>query len=115
MNFYIQLSNGRTSGELTYGQNTKEIRIEVSKCLGNSLSLIKKVDKSDLTSLQNMIDLSKRIKSKKHDSITTLKWYDKALGRRPLIENDIDEYYESLTFLITEIEQLNKDNKKSIK
>lgn len=98
-----------------YSQNTKDLRLEVSKCLGNSLSLKKKVDKSELTSLQNLIDLSEKIKSKKHDSITTLKWYDKMLQRKPLTENDIDEYYESLAFLITEIEQLNKDNKKSIK
>lgn len=98
-----------------YRQNTRELRLEVSKCLGNSLSLKKKVDNSDLTALQNHIELSKSIISKKHDSITTLTVIDKIWGVKPLVEKDIDEYYESLTLLITEIEQLDKDNKKSIK
>lgn len=99
----------------TYRQNAKEIRLEVSKCLGNSLSLKKKVDNSDLTALQPHIELSKRIISKKHDSVTTLTIIDKIFGVKPLVEKDIDEYYESLTLLITETEHLDKDNKKSIK
>jgi hypothetical protein len=98
-----------------FPQNSKEIRLEISKCLGNCLSLKKKVENSELSTLKQLTNNSKKIIANKHDSFLTLKFYDKILGRKPLRESDIDEYYEILTLLITEIEHLDKDIKKTIK
>ena len=54
------------------------------------------------------------IKNKKDVNKKSNKW-DSFWDIKPIEENDIDEFYETLTSLIAEIEHLNKDIKKSIK
>lgn len=106
----------KVSGYLSnFAQNSGDIRIEITRCLGNCNSLKKKVQNSELTTLGQMIIISKRIKSKKSLDTSIFKWFKELFGIRPLSEPDIIEFYETLTLLITEIEQLDKDIKKSLK
>lgn len=98
-----------------FTQNTNEIRIEITKCLGNCNSLKKKVENSELASLNQIIIISKRIKSKKTANSSSFKWLNDLQGKRPLSEPNVIEFYETLTLLIMEIQQLDKDIKKGLK
>jgi hypothetical protein len=98
-----------------FSQNTNDIRIEITKCLGNCSSLKKKVENSELEALKQLIITSKKIKSKKTITTHNFRWLDKLFDKSPLTEADVIKFYETLTLLITEIEQLDKDIKKSLK
>lgn len=98
-----------------YKSNIKEIRIEVSMCHINCLSIRKKVNKSDLICLSSTIDSANCIMNKKvrinknRNRIILLKKH------KYLDDSDIDSFYINLTSLITELEHLIKDNKKILK
>ena len=97
-----------------YLQNIKELRLEISKSLANCLSLRKKVDKSELETLTALIRHTRKIIANKNDNYSTINCFGKFFGKRPLLEKDIDEYYQTLALLITEIENLYKDNKNKL-
>jgi hypothetical protein len=94
--------------------NIKEIRIEVNQCRINCMSLKKKTDGEKLISLKKLIKISNSIIKNKIEVGKIPNWWEMLWGHRPVQERDVDEFYETLTSLIAEIEQLNKDLRKSI-
>lgn len=97
-----------------YRANLILIKNEISQCLANCRSLKKKVHKSESATLLLLIRISKKITRNKHNTTSTLSWFDKVMRRKPVQEVEIIFYYQTLTMLIKEIEHLNKDIKKSL-
>lgn len=96
---------------VSFNVNEKNIKIEISNCLANCLSLKKKVGKTDLSSLKKLIRYSEKI-LRYNKEIFVVKWIKEIIKVKGLQESDIDNYYETLTLLIGEIEHFNKDLKK---
>ena len=98
-----------------YKTNIKDIRLVASTCKVNGLSLKKKVEKKELLNLLNFIKSSDNLKSNKLQLDKEPNVFQKLLKNTPISENQLDNYYETLTALISEIEHLNQDIKKSLR
>ncbi len=110
-------SYSRTLADLIprYKENIKDIRLVAATCKVNCQSLQKKVEKRELTNLTSTIKASSRITKNKLDIFKDPNFYQKLFKQQPISENQLDDYYEILTSLISEIEHLNQDIKKTLK
>lgn len=99
----------------TYKSNIKDIRLVAATCRVNCLSLKKKVEKKELANLVSMIKASKSITGNKLDISKEPNFFQKLFKQNPISENQLDNYYETLASLISEIEHLNQDIKKTLK
>jgi hypothetical protein len=98
-----------------YKDNIKDIRLVAATCRVNCLSLRKKVEKRELLNLTSVINSSKNITSNKLDISKEPNFLQNFLKLIPISENQLDNYYEALASLISEIEHLNQDIKKTLK
>jgi hypothetical protein len=98
-----------------YKDNIKDIRLVAATCRVNCLSLRKKVEKRELQNLTSVINSSKNITSNKLDISKEPNFLQTFLKLIPISENQLDNYYEALASLISEIEHLNQDIKKTLK
>ena len=107
----------RTFADLlpNFKTNIKEIRLLAATCRVNCLSLKKKVGKNELSFLQIVINSSNSITKNRLDVEKEPNYFQKFLKISPISENQLDNYYEIITALISEIEHLNLDIKKSLR
>lgn len=98
-----------------YKNNIKDIRLVASTCKVNGLSLKKKVEKRELINLTNFIKSSNNITKNKLQLDKEPNAIQRLFRNTPISENQLDNYYETLTALISEIEHLNQDIKKSLR
>lgn len=97
-----------------FNSNINLLRIEISKCSAYCSSLEKKTEKGQLPTLAILHKTAKRIKKNRHNSYASINSVTKILGTKPVSEADIDFFYETLSQLISELSQFEKDNNKSI-
>jgi hypothetical protein len=112
----LKLSSRKISSLLSnFSFNMREIKLEVSKCIEHCNSIKKKVGVQDLTNLKPLIKRMRTFRDNKIENFSGLTKFQKLLRQKPISENEVDEIYMQLTSLITEIEHLKTDLKKSIK
>lgn len=95
--------------------NINEIKREFSNCIEHCRSLRKKIQKNELKNLEPLIKSMLKIKDNKIDINTLPNFFESLLGREPIKEGEVDTVYTQITSLITELENHNKDLKKSIR
>jgi cell fate (sporulation/competence/biofilm development) regulator YmcA (YheA/YmcA/DUF963 family) len=100
-----------------FENNKRAIREELKKSEEIAKSIKKKLIKSDLETTKVLVKEAKRIE-KLPDNISQLpfikKWFHKISNTGELTENIVEQYYFKLTGLITSLEELKKDNEKTL-
>lgn len=95
--------------------NIKEIKLELSKCMEYCKSLKKKVKKEELTNLSPLIKSMTKITVNSIELNSKRNVWQRITRQNPIKESQIDNVYLLMNALITELENLNDDKKRSIK
>jgi len=95
--------------------NLREIKIEIAKCIEYCNSIKKKVSTKDLDNLLPLIKKMKKLIKNKIDNNARVTKFQVFFRFKAISESEVDEVYQLLSSLITEIENFNNDLKKAIK
>ena len=114
LNDLKSISDRITDLLLNFNTNKKDIKNELSKVQPTLKSLEKSLEKSDKKNFNSLKSSLKGIDNWTFEG-AELKWYQKVFGsKKEITENMVNEVDIKLTRLITDIENIGKDNTKNL-
>ena len=99
----------------SFQTNSRDFKLEVSKCIEHCSSIQKKVSVNDLSNLTPLIRMMKKLRNGRFEQNLSSSWFRNMLTKNAVTQIEVDDAYTRLNSLITEIEHFNNDLKRTIK